>query len=313
MIELAIASTSNRLYAGELATLHIRVRLARAAALRLALEMPLLLNAGASTAPGSVAPVLEVADTRYMVWETSRLIAGEHTFTMLVDVAHQREPLDQRGGPLAVIAEAVATLADGGRHLARETLTLFAEPRARWLEHLPSIYRDDEVISQFLMLFESFHRPHDQRIDDMHHYLDPRIMPRDLLPWFAGWADLAMDARLSEARQRQLLRSAIRLYRQRGTTRGVREIIEIYTGVTPDINERRAHNFTLGSQAVLGPGIALGHGNQPHRFEVDLALPALKQPEAEVARRVDLETLIRAEQPAHTTFVLNISTDAIRN
>jgi hypothetical protein len=133
-----------------------------------------------------------------------------------------------------------------------------------------------------------------------------------MLPWLASWIGLALDENWPEARQRLLLRSAAKLYRTRGTKRGLLKFLEIYTGQQGTIIENRADNFKLGPQATLGPGIALGKENSPNTFIVQLTLPPIDAPteaeraQLETIRWRTIEAIVRAEKPAHTNYTLQL-------
>lgn len=83
------------------------------------------------------------------------------------------------------------------------------------------------------------------------------------------------------------------------------------------VTEHGAHNFRLGANARLGPGVALGTVNKPHTFTVTAYLPA-EPGEAQMApeerarleaqRQRMLEAIIEAEKPAHTSYTLRLET-----
>jgi phage tail-like protein len=173
-------------------------------------------------------------------------------------------------------------------------------------------------MGRFLMLFESFWAPIEKQIEAAALYFDPLFTPVELLPWLAAWVDLTLDERWPEAKRRRLLRSAVALYRKRGTRPGLQEYLEIYTGAEVKITEHGAHNFRLGPNARLGPGVALGTINQPHTFTVTAYLPAgdgdghVQTPEQRARfaaeRQRMLEMIIEAEKPAHTSYRLRLET-----
>ncbi|MBN1140142.1 MAG: hypothetical protein JXM73_26465 [Anaerolineae bacterium] len=207
--------------------------------------------------------------------------------------------------------------------LDRETATIAVSTTSEYLRYLPAIYREDDLMGRFLMLFDSFWKPLERQIDDLWLYFDPRLTPPEFLPWLASWLSLVLDESWPEEKQRQLIRSAIFLCRKRGTKQGLEEYLTIYTGVRPHIVEHRAYDFCLGSEARLGPGIALGKGNVAHAFTVTLHLPpvppapgspiAADQVRKELARqrRHKIEAIIEAEKPAHTSYTLHIETDRL--
>jgi phage tail-like protein len=194
-----------------------------------------------------------------------------------------------------------------------ETACVHALAIAEYLKYLPALYEADELMGQMLMLFESFLAPIERTIDQLPFFFDPRTAPPDLLPWLASWFDLVLDERWPESKRRQLLRSAVPLYRRRGTCRGMRDYLEIYTGRVPQIVEHRAHNFVLGPNARLGPAVALGTQNEPHTFAVALNLPpvvgdAEGTAAREKERRQVIERIIEAEKPAHMAYTLQVET-----
>ena len=205
---------------------------------------------------------------------------------------------------------AVVTVELDGKPMlqASETATVAVAAQGRYLDHLPAIYREDDLMGRFLMLFESFWAPVDGQIDSLPFYFDPQMAPPEFLPWLASWIDLVLDERWPEDKRRRLLGVAAALYRLRGTRQGLEEYLKIYTGARPQIVEHRAHNFRLGREARLGPAIALGRGNEPHTFTVVLRLPPAGAGEDsdERARRRRIEAIIEAEKPAHAGYTLRI-------
>jgi len=191
-------------------------------------------------------------------------------------------------------------------------VSVLAQGKANYLHYLPALYESDDLMSRFLMFFESFWNPLEGQIDHIWYYLDPLVAPVDLLPWLASWLNLVLDERWPEAKRRRLLHAAVRLYRRRGTRQGLQEYLEIYTERIPRIVEHRAQNFKLGSETALGQGVALGQQNQPHTFTIILTLPAIQHEDpAEVqrqerARRRMIEEIIVTEKPAHAAYNLQL-------
>ena len=157
-----------------------------------------------------------------------------------------------------------------------------------YLQYLPPIYQDDPFTGRFLLIFESILDPLDRVIDQIHHYFDPLLAPEPLLPWLASWVDLVLNEKWSLERRRALVRHAAELYRWRGTRRGVSEYIRIYTGFIPLIDEP-------GREQSGEPALP------PHVFRVILDVP-----DPELINRELLETIIEAEKPAHTGYILEI-------
>lgn len=156
-------------------------------------------------------------------------------------------------------------------------------PRSSYLRYLPSFFSRDSLMDRFLMIFESILAPIEQNIDHLALILDPRTMPPDLLPWVASWLDLTLNENWPEARRRDLIRAASELYRWRGTRQGLTRYLEIYAGVTPELDDEL---------------------EKPHTFRVALRVPP-DQPVDEALVRA----IIEAEKPAHADYELHIEWD----
>jgi phage tail-like protein len=153
-----------------------------------------------------------------------------------------------------------------------------------YLRYLPSIYRDDEFLTRFLRIFEDVVSPVEAVLANIHFYFDPGMTPESFLSWLATWVDLSLDENWPIEKRRQLIRAGVELYRWRGTKRGLREYLTIYSGVDPDIVEHFGEDD--GSR---------------HRFTVVITVPDPASLDEGAVRRV-----INAEKPAHTTYDLTI-------
>lgn len=171
--------------------------------------------------------------------------------------------------------------------------------RSRLLEYLPAIYRSDEFLSRFLLIFQSLVDPIEQRIDSTHHYLDPDLTPSRFLPWLASWVGCDLDPSLDEPRQRELIRQAVELSRWKGTRRGLREELRIRTGGRALIVEN-FDGLRLGQDACLGLNTHLGV-RRDHCIAVTLASD---EPATLDQRQID--ALIHAAKPAHVGHVARI-------
>jgi phage tail-like protein len=310
-------------YPGEDVTFFTRIDVLKdLAELSLSLDIPPELQVKDFRVPDQmqspVPAVQQIGDGVRMTWHTHQAIAKGTCWEFLTFVTVK--PTAAYGDvnvPLDCDAElSICTPAGDGATIST-SLAIAIKPKGHYLKYLPSIYREDELMGRFLMLFESFWAPIESQITDIHYYLDPRMTPEPILPWLANWADLVLDQRWPEAKQRRLLCSIVSLYRRRGTRRALEELLEIYTGVKPIILEHRANNLTLGPSAHLGPSVALGKGNVPYTFTVTLKLPPVDLPKdqevsstevarLEAERRRVIESIIESEKPAHTRYTLRI-------
>lgn len=149
--------------------------------------------------------------------------------------------------------------ADTGRIAASAISTPrehYPAPRARgtfsrYILDLPVVYHDNEFLGRFLNIFESIWEPLEQRQDHIDMYFDPRTCPVEFLPWLASWFDLALDPEWPEAQRRALLLEAYDLYRWRGTRYGLQRIIELRTGLSPEILDEPGLPFVVRIRAHL--------------------------------------------------------------
>lgn len=172
--------------------------------------------------------------------------------------------------------------------------------QSSYLEYLPALFRDDEFMGQFLLIFESIMKPIENTVDNIPLYFDPLMTPEPLLPWLASWLDLTLDQTWPEERRRKLVKSAGELYRWRGTKRGLSEYLRIYTGRMPEISEY-IPGMSLDHKTELGVNTRLGSSGTGHHFTVTLEL--------DESSKTDINTvkaIIEAQKPAHTVYTLQI-------
>lgn len=172
--------------------------------------------------------------------------------------------------------------------------------KSSYLEYLPALYRDDEFMGQFLLIFESIMKPLENSVDNLNLYFDPLMTPESLLPWLASWLDLALDPTWPLHRRRELVRSSAELYRWRGTRRGLSEYLRIYTGAVPEISEY-IPGMSLDPETKLGMDTRLGSSGTGYHFTVSLKLD-----EDSAVNDDTVRAIIESQKPAHAGYTLQI-------
>ena len=170
--------------------------------------------------------------------------------------------------------------------------------KTSYLQYLPALYRDDEFMGQFLLIFESIMKPLENSVDNLDLYLDPQITPEPLLPWLASWLDLALDTTWPIKRRRELVKSGAELYRWRGTKHGLSEYLRIYTGAVPEISEY-IEGMRLDQETKLGIDTKLGSSGRGNHFTVTVDLDEDNTISIDTVRAI-----IEAEKPAHAVYTL---------
>lgn len=307
-----------RRYPGEKVTFYTLVEVGRTLtdfSLRVTVPAGLVLESHGSLEPPAGPPPVIAWDggVNHLIWKVEREpgSAARYEYKIEATVAPTQE--DRK-----LESRAMVTADWAGEEPIRdvETVSVAIAAKGRYLNHLPALYQEDELMGRFLMLFESFWQPIEHQIADLSLYFDPDMTPPEFLPWLASWLNLVLDEGWPEQKRRNLLRAASSLYRKRGTRQGLQQYLEIFTEGQVRIQEHRAHNFRLGQDARLGPGVALGTGNIPHTFTVTLRVPPVMpttgeedETRLELARRRKIEAIIESEKPAHTAYNLHLEID----
>jgi phage tail-like protein len=161
-------------------------------------------------------------------------------------------------------------------------------------ESLPGLFQEDDFAQRFTSGLDGVLAPVFLTIDNFDAYLDPSITPEDFIEWLAQWVGMAIDENWPIARQRNLIRSAVDLYSRRGTKRGIAELIEIYTGFTPEIED------SGGVSTSEAPGAALPGGPE-YKMTVTVTVP-----DPDSIDRGRLSALIGSAKPAHVNHELEV-------
>jgi phage tail-like protein len=190
--------------------------------------------------------------------------------------------------------------------------SLYVRPHSYYVTFLPVLYREVDFISRFVKIFEQAFDPVVNSFANMWANLDPLTSPRALLPFLAHWVGWNFEPYWDLKQQRRLVRRAVEIYRWRGTRRGLRLFLHLYTGLPLDehlpneadkhisITEPFGRGFILGD-SLLGEDTVLG-GGQAFHFVVRLR-PDHPQ------RAIDeglVRQIIDQEKPAFCTYELAI-------
>ena len=108
-------------------------------------------------------------------------------------------------------------------------------PRISLARYLPAEFVAQPIAADFtdrlLAIFDQGFRSVETQLDQIGYLFDARSTPAAMLDWLASWIGLALPRGLSEARRRRLLRHMPRLFAQRGTVEGVRQILMLHLGL----------------------------------------------------------------------------------
>ena len=158
---------------------------------------------------------------------------------------------------------------------------------------LPAMLQGDDFAQRFTAGLDTQLAPIQSTLDNIDAYTDPWIAPDDFLEWLAGWFGWELDRNWPERRRRAVVARAVELYRWRGTVRGLALMIELYTGLVPEIDDGGGTWATLDPSEGL-PGTA--------REAIGVRLVAGEEDIDEKR----LRRLLRSIIPAHLRLELEI-------
>jgi len=188
-----------------------------------------------------------------------------------------------------------------------------------YLRYLPQIYQLDNAVGssflrEFLWVFQHVLESTTAPMVDGHRYYDPRETPKEFLPWLASWVALTLDVDWPESKKRKMIQAAAKMYRYRGTRRALEEVLAIFVGKRPRIEENTwpYRGFRVGVSSTIGDDtLILPRINLDHCFIVRFPMGPSEMNEEQI---VKIHQIINKEKPAHSTYFLQFDTqeDVIR-
>lgn len=165
-------------------------------------------------------------------------------------------------------------------------------------EYLPEIYQQErqagDLLNRYLGIFQSLLDELDGKIKDVSSCLDKELVDQEFLQWLCRWFDLQSMDSWPQARLREVLKRAYRLYRIKGTRASIAAIVELYTGESPLLVE----HFEI--EQYGNPLYFNLYGDNCYTFTVmvkEQSFPTLQH-------YTELKQLIEIFKPAHTMLKL---------
>jgi len=160
---------------------------------------------------------------------------------------------------------------------------------------MPSVYQEDDFAQRFVSAFDDVLAPIFCALDNWDAYLDPTVAPEDFLEWLSSWVGVELDETWPIERRRMLVMKAVELYRWRGTVKGLRDTVAIYTNSEPEIVESGGM-VSSTSPGTKFPGTAAA--------EVTVKVKVKDPASVDTAR---LERLVQAAKPAHVAATVQVT------
>lgn len=194
---------------------------------------------------------------------------------------------------------------------ASEDVTLWVS-RESYIKWLPAIYQRSDttgrnVVRDVLWLVQHMFGSIDNILDTIHTYFDSYETPSAFLPWLAGWSAMLLEPDWPENKKRRLIKKAMELYRLRGTVRGLKLFISLFTGMEPDLieNEWPFKGFCIGVSSTVGiDTVILPPVDKCHSFVVLMPHEFKDTSPEEIIR---LHEIVDRERPSHSTYMLKFA------
>lgn len=189
----------------------------------------------------------------------------------------------------------------------------------------PQDTRQDEVerLRCFLLLFQHIVNSVVEQVEDMPSLTHPLWADQKFLAWIASWVSFTLDESIPLHQQRELIRRAIRLYRNRGTKEGMEEMVRVLTSAPVVVKERqRPTPFVVGGSTLANGktvsqrflrkeigGYYLYSESRPDTSFFVIELEARERFARRFSERAAfildrISQVATNEKPAHTTFTI---------
>ena len=143
----------------------------------------------------------------------------------------------------------------------------------------------------------------DDKLDVLQTYFDPYEAPEGFVEWLAHWSAMVLDMDWPLEKKRAIVKKAVELYSIRGTVRGLKVFLSLFTGYEPTIieNEWPFKGFRVGICEIGIDSIVLPPVNLNQCFIVEI--PAKFQ-DVSLDAVIRVHDIIQAEKPAHASYYL---------
>lgn len=161
-------------------------------------------------------------------------------------------------------------------------------------QRLPSVLQEDRIICEIAASLDSVVAPIYTTLDCLESYFDPMLAPADFVKWLATWVGVNLDETWSEESTRTLIKRSLSLFRIRGTVLGLKEHLEIYTGVEAVITENGSVEYSTTPTLPL-------EGSHQAILKVSVELP-----HDSVVTADRIEAIVNSSKPANVASVVDV-------
>lgn len=173
-----------------------------------------------------------------------------------------------------------------------------------WIEYLPSIYKENSELKNFLYGIQVSMFKQKELIDNIEDIFIPR--KSDFLDWLASWYGVGFSSSVLDDSKRELIYKLIELYKKRGTKEYLIEMVKILTGRGIEIQERIIPDYLQKDDDFMGEEY-----NLKITFTVKILDNSFEDQEEEKFLIKKIKNILEKEKPAFTEYF--IDADIIAN
>ena len=185
-----------------------------------------------------------------------------------------------------------------------------------WVRNLPGIYQrggfeDPDFLREFLWLPQHLWASIQDTLETLHEHFDPYESPSNFLEWLAAWVAFKVDPGWPETKKRALIKRAMELYKIRGTVKGLKVFLAIFTDYEPEIIENTwpFKGFRIGVHSTVGvDSVILPPVNLSHCFIIQIPA-AFRDVTDDIVIRI--HDIIMSEKPAHAMYFLRFMAEVV--
>jgi phage tail-like protein len=201
---------------------------------------------------------------------------------------------------------------------AGDPVTIYIARRG-YMELLPAIYRRSDptgrnFVRDLCWIMEHMFGSVQDQLDDVHKIFDPLETPDEFLPWIAGWTAMVVDIDWPVEKKRAIIHKAVELYGIRGTVKGLKLFLKLFTDHEPKIIENQwpfrgfrieTEKAQIGIDTVILPPVHLSRC-----FIVEMPV---KFQDVSPEMVIRIHQIIQMEKPANTHYYLRFAAEAEGN
>lgn len=190
----------------------------------------------------------------------------------------------------------------------------------KYQRFLPGIYhedaeREESPLYAILHVMEQTFGSIEETIDHIERYFDVYQTPagmvkgeKDFLSWLAQWVAMDLEKDWSERKRRFVTKSAVEIYKLRGTLTGLNYLLALYFGIEVEIREWTwPQGMQIGVRNTIGIDTVLHERpNLNFCFVILWQVPPGEQTNELISKIKKIRALVDREKPAHTKCYFHI-------